>query len=126
MIYQEQQINAIKGVKKELHDISESLRDIRGMMMDLAPRKKLGADGEVESVSYGFTEEVIRRIANDGKKNVAKEKLGETLEYIRRQITFTEAKDPDMSFPRMGLAISTVNDLLKRIESDLEAVMEEL
>lgn len=59
---------------------------------------------------------------NDDKKNVAKEKLGETLEYVRKQITRTEGPESMC----LVVASSAVNDILKHIESDIEVVMEEL
>lgn len=57
-----------REVVKSLAEIASSLKDIRGVIYDLAPKKTLGEDGEVEVTSSGFMEDMVRKAMLDQHK----------------------------------------------------------
>lgn len=56
-----------KDLIDPLKDIAMYLKDIRGVVMSMAPKKTLGSNGEVVSESAGYLERMIRKAVDESK-----------------------------------------------------------
>lgn len=105
-----------KNLVDSLKEIAESLNDIRGVMMDMAPKKTLGQDGEVVSETAGYLERMIKKAVDENKVNKIDGEVQWLSTYVKEKNSYV------LSTKETKYILNVIDSKLNDIRADLKGI----
>ena len=102
----------MRDERSSLSSIADSLDDIRGVLMDLAPKKTIGPDGEILSKSCGYFEDIVNKVQND---SIVRE-LDDLIRYVQGKEDILQSQSSD----ERKLTFKIIKEKLKHMRRKFE------